>query len=194
MLKTKEYLLFYEGSLLDFAGRLKLIRSLVEQNRETFAKFINMPLMTLRSWETRKTIPTKSSINKLLDKLTEKDIQVTREWLVDGIGSPPLNVYDDSIKKNSTPDGKKKIILEEKISPLLKKGDVVECELVSDDDVQHQDLIIACENDNYFLGRALYSFDDELFIAPIIDNDISPLKRYHKKRIQLFKIVSFKHS
>lgn len=76
----------------DFSHRLRFIRTvMLKMSRDEFARLVDFPEITVRSWENKKVIPHSASIQKLIVKLNQqKGFTLTKEWLIDGKGLAPF--------------------------------------------------------------------------------------------------------
>ncbi len=182
------------GPLFNFASRLKLIRSsLLNQSREEFSSYINIPEITIRSWETKKASPSDTSLTRLVQSLNERSLMVTKEWLKEGTGPSPLDYFRTQPQNN---DQNKCIIqIKEGLKPFFKAGDSIHCIEVNCEEIEHKDIIITSKDSNDFIAKALRTEDEELFISPMVKNDMGPMLRFNKKKDKVFKIIGFeRHS
>src|SRR3990167_7225538 len=80
--------------------RLKAIRTFVQSIRKEFCKKTGISEHTLRSWE-KNTVPlTRNGALRICELLATEGILCTPEWLLKGIGTPPLT--QESIKRKFT--------------------------------------------------------------------------------------------
>ncbi len=73
-----------------FCDRIKAMRAnLLSVTRAEFSKLFEIPEITLRSWESGKTIPSEPSVEKLLFHFQKNNVVVEKRWLVSGVGAKP---------------------------------------------------------------------------------------------------------
>lgn len=102
--------------MLCFSDRIKTIRThLLGITRVEFSKRFDIPEVTLRAWETGRTEPTTSSLDKLIKNFRRRNLQIEKEWLFSGKGFPPISPSNHVFGA----------LNDESFLPSLKKNDIV---------------------------------------------------------------------
>jgi len=127
--------------------RLRYLRSLTRLDRKSFGELYDIPLTSLRLWETSKAPITTKALNRCIKVYLQEGINVTFEWVKDGIGDTPkhdrsllsfnsdstelssiitTNIADDfAYFRKTYPGCILYEIITEEMEPIYKKGDFV---------------------------------------------------------------------
>ena len=127
--------------------RLIYLRSLTRLERKAFGELYDIPEGSIRLWETSKSPITIKAINRCIKAYLQEGINVTKEWIQDGIGDTPkhdrslfafnhdsadlssiitTNIADDfAYFRKTYPGCILYEIITEEMEPIYKKGDFV---------------------------------------------------------------------
>jgi hypothetical protein len=127
--------------------RLRYLRSLTRLDRKSFGELYDIPVTSLRLWETSKAPITTKALNRCVKSFLQEGINVKYEWIQDGIGDTPkhdrsllafnndttdpssiitTNIADDfSYFRKTYPGCVLYEITTEEMAPVYKKGDFV---------------------------------------------------------------------
>ena len=124
--------------------RIKFIREyLLNKPRSYFKENYNIANSTLRNWEYANRLSDKN-IDYIISIFKDNNIEVTREWLISGLGKSPIDVSINDIKEifkhesrslniNSF-NGTSSIFTAKntKMSPIINPQDKISCILIKD--------------------------------------------------------------
>lgn len=124
--------------------RIKSARVLSGMNQEDFARTFEIPHVSLKTWESGKSLPRQTGITKFLSALSSSGVYIDEEWLLCGRGSGPTyvknresvtgiderrgNVLIDAFRNEQTAQGLSPItvqVVDDEMFPLYRRGDII---------------------------------------------------------------------
>ena len=107
---------------MNFSERLKKVRlDILKLSRAACSKVLGVPEITIKCWEMNKAKITESSLNKIMPALKEQIPDITKTWLLEGKGPPPMGIQ--VFQRRYIP-----IKMQKPFHISLKKGDVANFE------------------------------------------------------------------
>lgn len=189
-----------ENNKLDSAHeRLRFLRSITRLDRTSLAAKYNIPEITLRLWENDKVPITNKGINRCLEVYRQEGINVTEQWLKDGIGdlptinhtlisfmdksSPTAELIKNNIEndyayfKNTYPDCILFKVSGEEMMPSYKSGDFVIGRKNNEDLIKlnNKDAIILLESGEVVFRRVFITLENKINLSctnPLIEGEI----------------------
>lgn len=182
-----------------FSKRLKIIRHFLEKTREEFAKLIEVPEITIRSWELKNVIPNDKSLYKIVENLKKNNIVISSDWLLTGHGQNPFQ--NNEVKTHNSlsllcdtfltvyPHGLTLKIVGNIFLPFFKSGDIIGA--IPFSDLKAHDLVIkinhTCKED-IKIYQTCITEEKKIILAPIHQGE-SFSKVYSKNDQNLYKII-----
>ena len=187
----------------DFSSRLKLIRTvLLKMNREEFARAVDFPEITIRSWESKKIIPHAASIEKLIFNLNQREgLKITKEGLLEGKGFLPFSNTSEILSKISEEDiflsknqeGLIHQITDKQRNFYLKEGDIVGgIPLVGVPENQSLCLAQYKTDEKVQIVQIFVTDKEEVLLLPLPSVQDQKPTLFDPQNVSLYRIVFFK--
>ena len=187
----------------DFSTRLRAVRqSLLNQTRSEFSKKISIPEITINQWENRKTQITDSSLVKLIKGLEKYGLKISKEWLLNGVGTSPFEQASANFQFSGDGEGEAFLslhanailfeVFDDSYQPTYQLGDLLGAVQTSQKNLGNMDVVILEGKDrSREIKRILATKDNALFLTPVTSCCFSEAVAY-KPSMKIYKIIWFK--